>query len=88
MDINKTFAELAKYNRILEETETIVESLKDDIKAYMTAQNVQDLRGLEHVATWHTVNGTKTDTAALKRDYPEIIKAYTVPNVTRRFLFK
>lgn len=88
MDVNKTFSELAKYSRILEETQAIVESLQDEIKSYMTAQNIQDLRGLEHVATWHTVNATKTDTAALKRDYPDIMTAYTVPNVYRRFNFK
>ena len=38
-DINIMFSELAQYTRIMEEAAATVDSLKDEIKAYMNEHN-------------------------------------------------
>lgn len=87
MDINALMAELAQYIRLQEEAAATVEALKDQIKAKMTAAGVDTLAGSEHKATYKAVTSSRIDTAALKRDAPEIAAKYTKTTETRRFLF-
>lgn len=47
MDINALMAELAQYIRMQEEAAAMVEALKDQIKAQMTAAGVDTLAGTE-----------------------------------------
>ena len=42
-------SELAKYNRMQEETAAIIDGLKDQIKSYMTANNLETLTGDEAI---------------------------------------
>lgn len=87
MDINATMAELAQYIRMQEEAAAMVEALKDQIKAQMTAAGVDTLVGAEHKATYKAVASNRLDTAALKRDLPEVAQQYTRATETRRFTF-
>lgn len=87
MDINATMAELAQYIRMQEEAAAMVEALKDQIKAQMTAAGVDTLVGAEHKATYKAVTSNRLDTAALKRDLPDVAQQYTRATETRRFTF-
>lgn len=87
MNINEKFKELAQYKRMSEEIAAVVESLTDEIKAYMQAQGVEILAGDEHKATYKTVESSRVDTSALKKNAPEIAAAYTVTTSSRRFTF-
>ena len=87
MDINNIMKELAEYTRIAEETAAIIDSLKDSLKAYMDAQGVDILAGDEHKAMYKIVVGSRVDTTALKKDFPDIAAAYTKKTETKRFTF-
>lgn len=87
-DINLIFAELAQYTRIQEETNNIVEGLKDEIKSIMNETNNYNIIGNEHAAKWAEVTQNKVDTSALKKQYPEIAAALTVSSSYKRFTFK
>lgn len=87
-DINMIFSELAQYTRIMEEAAATVDSLKDEIKRYMEEHNTDILTGNEHKATYKAVTSSRIDTAALKRDKPDIAIAYTRATETKRFLFQ
>lgn len=87
MDINATMAELAQYIRMQEETAEMVEALKDQIKAKMTAAGVDTLVGAEHKATYKAVTSSRVDTTALKKDMPDVAARYTKTTETRRFTF-
>lgn len=87
MDINALMTELAQYIRLQEEAATTVEALKDQIKAQMTAAGVDTLVGAEHKATYRAVTSNRIDTAALKRDLPDVARQYTRSTETRRFTF-
>ena len=86
-NINFIMSELAKYNRMQEETAAIIDGLKDQIKAYMTANNLDTLTGDEHKASYKIVSSTRIDTTALKKELPDIASRYSTTSSTMRFSF-
>lgn len=87
MNYNEIFSELAKYTRMKEEIETIIEGLKDTVKQYMTGNNIDTLTGDEHKAIYKQVTSNRLDSAALKKELPDIAKRYTKPVTSARFTF-
>lgn len=87
MNIDTIMAELAQYIRMQEEAAAMVESLKDQLKDRMSAAGVDSLAGSEHKATYKAVTSSRVDTAAIKRDMPEVAARYTKTTTTRRFTF-
>ena len=87
-NIDEIMKNLAEYTRLQEETSAIIDSLKDELKAIMTAQNTDILAGNEHKATYKAVTSSRLDSTALKKDLPDIAAQYTKTTETRRFLFQ
>ena len=87
MNIDSIMKELAEYIRMQEEAAAMVESLKDQLKERMAASGVDSLAGSEHKATYKAVTSSRVDTAAIKRDMPEVAARYTKTTTTRRFTF-
>ena len=87
MNIDSIMKELAEYIRMQEEAAAMVESLKDQLKERMTAAGVEFLAGSEHKATYKAVTSSRVDTAAIKRDMPEVAARYTKTTTARRFTF-
>lgn len=87
MNIDSIMKELAEYIRMQEEAAAMVESLKDQLKERMAASGVESLAGSEHKATYKAVTSSRVDTAAIKRDMPEVAARYTKTTTTRRFTF-
>lgn len=87
MNINAIMAELAQWQRMQEEATAMVEALKDQIKEHMTAAGLEVLTGDEHKATFKTVVSSRIDTAALKKERPDIAMQYTKTTETKRFIF-
>ena len=78
---------LAEYTRLQEETNAIIEGLKDELKSIMTAQNTDTLTGTEHKVSWKTVTSSRFDSTAFKRDNPAVYSQYTKSTTSRRFTF-
>ena len=87
MNINEIMAQLAQYQRMQDETTAIIDGLKDQIKSYMTDNNIDTLTGDEHKAIYKAVESTRVDTKALKKELPEIADRYTTTISTMRFTF-
>ena len=87
MDVNAIMAELAQYKRLQEDATAMVESLTDTLKRYMVDNQLDTLTGDEHKATYKTVTSSRIDTAALKRNAPDIAEKYTKTTETKRFIF-
>lgn len=87
MNINEIMAELAQYTRMAEEIAATVDSLKDTLKKYMEENQLETLTGNEHKATYKIVTGSRIDTAALKRNAPDIAERYTKTTEIKRFTF-
>ena len=87
MNIDEIMKELAQYNRLSDEIAATVDGLKDQIKKYMEENKLETLTGSEHKATYKTVATSRIDTAALKRNAPDIAAQYTKTSNSKRFTF-
>ncbi len=67
--------------RMIEEAE--ITSIEDSIKATMTEQDTDELRGTRSEVT----SATRIDSKALKKELPEIAAKYSNTTSYRRFLF-
>ena len=76
-----------KITRIQEETSAIIDGLKDQIKSYMVAEQIDTLTGDEHKATYKEVTSSRIDTKALKTELPEVATRYTTTTSSMRFTF-
>lgn len=68
---------------LIEEAQQEKEALQDEIKAFMG--EAEELRAGECKVTWKPVTSSRIDTAALKRELPEVVARYTRQSTTRRF---
>ena len=87
MNINEIMTELAQYSRMAAEIAATVDGLKDTIKKYMEENQLETLTGSEHKAIYKTVTSSRIDTAALKKEHPDIATQYTKTTETKRFTF-
>lgn len=76
---------LREWESLQEEAAAMVESLKDQIKAEMTARNVEELEAGQYVARFTTVLSNRFDTTTFKKEHGEMYKQYTKQSTSRRF---
>ncbi len=88
-EINATLKELAEYTRMQEELEAQIDSLKDEIKAYMTDENLTELLGESgEKVYWGKVVSSRFDSTAFKKsEWAELYKEYSKTVETRPFKF-
>ena len=92
MDYNKMamdnlMREIAEYSRMADEIGATLDSLKDALKRYMEERGLDSVAGTEHRAIYKSVSSSHLDTAALKKDFPEVAAKYTKKIETKRFCF-
>ena len=85
--MDKMFSELAEVLMEYDKLDGQINSMKADIKAYMTKNNLTEIIGQEHKATYKPVNQSRIDAKKLKEDHPRIAKKYTVDSSYMRFNF-
>lgn len=87
-DINEVMRELAEMTEMLEDTKAVIESLQDEVKAYMTENKVDEvLSDNGEKATWREVISNRFDSTAFKKDFLDIYKEYTKRTTCKRFTF-
>lgn len=77
--------ELRELRRMQEELAAEIESIQDEIKAVMTAQETETLTGADWKITWKAVTSTRLDTAALRKALPDVAERFSSTTTTRRF---
>lgn len=63
-----------------------IESIKDEIKAEMTAQSADELSGSDWKVTWKSVTSSRFDSAAFKKTHADLYGQYCKESTSRRFL--
>lgn len=87
-NIKETMRELAEMTEMLEETKSIIDSLQDEVKAYMAQTGVDEiLTENGEKATWREVISNRFDSTSFKKDFAEIYKAYQKRTTCKRFTF-
>lgn len=77
--------ELAELRKMADDIATEIEAIQDSIKAHMTEANTDTITAGAFKVTWKTVTSTRIDTAALRKDLPEVWQEYGKTSTTRRF---
>ncbi len=77
--------ELKELQRMAEEITAEMETIKDEIKAAMTAQNTGTITAGEYKVYWTPVTSRRFDTTAFKKVYSALYNQFTKESVTRRF---
>ena len=77
--------EINEYTTILEEVKEIIADRQDKIKAYMTSANLEELNvDGQYFVRYQAIARNTLNTTLLKKDLPELYKAYMkVVNSTR-----
>jgi heme oxygenase len=87
-EINEVMKTIAEYTRIVEEAQAVVEANKDILKMYMKEEQLTELIGDEHKATYKAVTSNRFDSAAFKKaGFTELYNSYTKPSTSMRFTF-
>lgn len=62
-----------------------MESKKDEIKAEMTARNVEEMTVSCFKVRYATITRNRFDSAAFKKTHTDLYNQYTKPTVSKRF---
>lgn len=84
--MNTKVNELRELRRMADELAAEIDSLQDEIKAEMTAREVDTLTGLDWKVTWKAVTSSRIDSKALKAALPDVAAQYTKQTTSRRFV--
>ena len=71
--------------RLAEELEQEMETVKDTIKAELSRQGVDELTAGENKVRWMAVKSSRLDTSALRKAAPELCEKFTRSVETKRF---
>lgn len=82
-EIEAKIRELRQLQALIDEAQTEAEAIRDVIKASMGS--AETLQAGEYRVTWKTVTSARIDTAALKREAPELAARFTTETTVRRF---
>ena len=62
-----------------------ITAIQDEIKAHMAAAQTDTLTAGAFRVVWKSVTSTRLDTAALRRELPEVWQEYGKTTTTKRF---
>ena len=77
--------ELHELQRLREDLESEITAIQDAIKSHMSASGEDQITAGPFKITWKAVTSNRIDTAALKRDLPEVWQEYGKTTTSRRF---
>lgn len=78
--------ELRELRRMLDELAGEITALEAGLKAYMTANNADELYGPSFKITWKEVTSSRLDSKALKVAAPELWQQFSKATTSRRFI--
>jgi len=82
-DIITKVRELMELRRMAEELQTEIDALQEAVKSFMGSEETM-IAGAFKVS-YKNVTSNRLDSAALKRDLPNVVALYTKQTTTRRF---
>lgn len=77
--------ELKELQQMADELNREIETIKDEIKAEMTARGTEEMSAGMFTIRYTTVKSSRFDSKAFKKEYQGLYEAFTKESVTRRF---
>lgn len=84
-ELNTLARDLKELRLMAEQLDAEIKTIEDAIKAHMTEHAVDTLITTDVKITWRTVTSSRIDTAALKKQLPDVAAVFTKETTTRRF---
>ena len=84
-ELNTLARDLKELRLMAEQLDAEIKTIEDAIKAHMTEHAVDTLITTDVKITWCTVTSSRIDTAALKKQLPDVAAVFTKETTTRRF---
>lgn len=76
---------LNEWEAVIEEAKAEADALRDSIKQEMMERDTEELTVGRYIIRWTSVISNRFDTAAFKRTYGDLYKAFTRQSAFRRF---
>ena len=76
---------LAEWEAVIEEAKGEADALRDSIKQEMMERETEELSVGRYIIRWTSVVSNRFDTAAFKKTYGDLYKAFTRQSASRRF---
>ena len=84
-DLASKVRELKELKQMAEELEAEITTIEDEIKAEMTAQNVEEMNVDVFKIRWTTVNSNRFDTKGFKTKYEDLYNQFLRTSASKRF---
>ena len=84
-EITSKIEELRELEALISEAQTEAETIRDELKALMLAQNTEELTAGQYIIRYTSVLSQRFNSTAFKKAMPDIYKAYTKQISSKRF---
>lgn len=84
-EMESKIRELRQLQQLIDEATAEAETIKDAIKATMTAQGADELTAGDFLVTWKAVTASRLDSKALKAAMPDVYGRFCKASTSRRF---
>lgn len=84
-NIEMKVRELKELQRMSEELNAEIESIKDELKREMEARNVEELTTNTYKVRYSTVKTSRFDSTAFKKVYNDLYHQFAKETITKRF---
>ena len=85
IEISEKIRALKEWEEVIAEAQAEAESIKDSIKAEMSARQVEELEADTFIVRWTSVLSNRFDTTAFKKEHNDLYKQFTKQTTSRRF---
>ena len=85
IEITSKIEELRELEALISEAQAEADSIRDELKALMLAQNTEELAAGRYILRYTSVLSNRFDSTAFKKVMPDVYKAYTKQVSSRRF---
>lgn len=85
IEITSKIEELRELEALISEAQAEAETIRDELKALMLAQNTEELTAGRYILRYTSVLSNRFDSTAFKKVMPDVYKAYTKQVSSRRF---
>lgn len=84
-ELNQKARDYFALQEMIEELQAQAEAIKDDMKAAMVEQGVEELEGTDWRATWHNTITNRFDSSAFKKAHADLYSSFCKPTNGTRF---
>jgi len=76
---------LNEWEALMEEAKAEAEALRDEIKAEMAREDIEEMEVGQYIIRWTSVLSQRFDSTAFKKVMPDVYKSFTKQVASRRF---